>query len=64
MIGRAVLDLEKDTGGYIPFDIPIDYRSGKKPKYVVITVAASKLGAYFTGGNGSTVYVDEFRFNY
>ena len=64
VIGRAVLDLEKDTGGYIPFDIPIDYRSGKKPKYVVITVAASKLGAYFTGGNGSTVYVDEFRFNY
>ena len=46
------------------FDIPIEYRNEKMPKYVVITVAASKLGAYFTGGNGSTMYVDEFQFNY
>ena len=64
VIGRAVLDLDKDTGGYVHFDIPIEYRSGEMPKYVVITVAASKLGAYFTGGSGSTVYVDEFQFHY
>ena len=64
VIGRAVLDLDRDTGGYIHFDIPFEYRSDKMPKYVVITVASSKLGAYFTGGSGSTMYVDEFQFNY
>ena len=64
VIGRAVLDLKEDTGGYIPFEIPFVYKNGKTPKYVVITVASSWYGAYFTGGSGSTVYVDEFRFNY
>ena len=64
VIGRAVLELNKDTGGYISFDLPFEYRSDATPKYVVISVAASKLGAYFTGGSGSTIYVDEFRFNY
>ena len=64
VIGRAILDLKKDTGGYIPFEIPIEYRSGKIPGYVVITATSSRYGAYFTGGTGSTLYVDEFRFNY
>lgn len=64
VIGRGYLKLDKDTGDYIHFDIPIEYRSGKTPKYVVIIVASSTLGDYFTGGSGSTVYVDEFQFNY
>lgn len=64
VIGRAILVLPRDTGGYIPFEIPIEYKNGKTPKYVVITAASSRYGAYFTGGTGSTLYVDEFRFNY
>ena len=64
VIGRAVLELKKDTGGYIHFDIPIEYRNDKTPKYAVITVTSSKWGAYFTGGDGSVIYVDEFQFNY
>ena len=64
VIGRAVLELDKDTGGYIHFDIPIKYRNGKTPKYVVVTAASSKLGASFTGADGSTLYLDEFQFNY
>ena len=64
VIGRAVLDLKGETDGYIPFEIPIDYRSGKTPRYAFIFVTPSRYGANFTGGSGSTVYVDEFRFNY
>ena len=64
VIGRAVLDLTRNTGGYIPFDIPIRYNNGKTPKYVVITAASSWYGAFFTGGNGSTLYLDELQFNY
>ena len=64
VIGRAVMVLDKDTGGYVHFDIPFEYRSDKTPSYVVIIVATSQLGDYFTGGSGSTAYVDEFRFLY
>ena len=64
VIGRGYLNLDKDTGDYIHFDIPIDYRSGKTPKYVVIIVAASNLGDYFTGGEGSQLKVDDFKLIY
>ena len=64
LIARAVLDLEKDTGGYIPFEIPFKYRNGKTPRYAFIYVTPSRDGGSFTGGSGSTMYVDEFRFNY
>ena len=64
VVGRGVLDLSRTTDGYIPFEIPIQYRNGKTPKYAVILVAASKYGAFFTGASGSVLYVDEFRFNY
>ena len=64
VIGWGYLDLTKDTGGYIPVDIPIHYRSDKTPTYVHVTFTSSKDGAYFTGGTGSTLYVDDFKFNY
>ena len=64
VIGRAVMELTKDTGGYIHFDIPFKYRSAKTPKYAIIVVTPSWYGSWFTGGSGSTVYVDEFKFNY
>jgi hypothetical protein len=64
LIARAVMDLEKDTGGYIPFEINFKYRNGKTPRYAFIYVTPSRDGGSFTGGSGSTMYVDEFRFNY
>lgn len=64
VIGRAKLEFTKNTGGYIHFDLPIEYKNGRTPKYVVITATSSKWGADFTGGNGSVLYVDEFQFNY
>ena len=64
IIGMGELKLTKNTGGYIHFEIPIKYRSGKTPKYVVITAASSWNGADFTGGSGSTLYLDELQFNY
>ena len=50
---------------YVEFTIPLEYRSLTKiPKYIVISAASSYLGDYFTGGEGSTLYVDEFSFEY
>ena len=56
---------EDSSDEYKEFTIPLDYRDKtRKPKYVVIACAASYLGDYFTGGVGSTLYVDEFEFIY
>ena len=64
VIGWGYLDLTEDTGGYIPIDIPIVYRSDRTPTYIHITLTSSKNGAFFTGGAGSTLYADEFRLTY
>ncbi|MCD8166587.1 MAG: PCMD domain-containing protein [Bacteroides sp.] len=49
-----------DTG-YKPIEIELEYRStSREPKYLVIVCTASKYGDYFTGGDGSLLYVDNF----
>lgn len=43
------------------FTIDLDYRrTNEKPTHVVIVVSASKYGDFFTGGSGSTLWVDDF----
>lgn len=64
LIGRGVLTLTKDTGGYVHFEIPIEYRKDAKPTYVGICILSSALGEYFTGSSNTVLYVDEFQFNY
>jgi len=64
VIGRAVIDLQGATEGYVRFDIPIEYRSDKTPAYVLITATSSRYGAFFTGADGSVLYIDEFSFTY
>ena len=53
------------TSSYEPFTIDLEYRDMmRKPTYIVIVASASKYGDYFTGGVGSTLYVDEFELVY
>ncbi len=53
------------TSEYQEFTINVDYRNRTKtPTHIVIVAAASKYGDYFTGGVGSTLYLDEFEFVY
>lgn len=56
--------LTETTEEYISFDIPLVYRSDRTPKYLVIVASSSSLGDYFTGGRGSTLWVDEFELVY
>lgn len=45
--------------------IDIKYRrTDKQPNYILIVMSASKYGDYFTGGEGSTLYIDEFKLEY
>lgn len=54
---------ESSNGEYKEFTIELDYRDlERKPTYVLVVATASKYADYFTGGNGSTMYIDEFQF--
>lgn len=53
-----------EKNGYQSFSIPIIYRDTVTPKSIVIVAAASRYGDYFTGGVGSTLYLDELELKY
>jgi len=50
---------------YIPFEFNLEYTSTDRvPKYILIVASASKYGDYFTGGNGSVLYLDDLELLY
>ena len=66
----AIVDQDNTTdnpgnqNGYVKFLIPLEYRNLNQPTYIVISGAASRYGDYFTGGLGSTLYLDELELVY
>ena len=51
--------------GYTEFTIPLRYKSlTQKPTHIIVVCSASKYGDYMTGGEGSTLYVDDFELIY
>lgn len=64
IIGYGIVTFDHVMEGYEKFSIEIEYRNSRTPRYLVIVAASSRLGDYFTGGDGSTLYLDEFKFNY
>ncbi len=64
ILAYGTIDLS-ETSGYEEFTINVDYRDKTKtPTHIVIVASASKYGDYFTGGVGSTLYLDEFELVY
>ena len=54
-------------GGLQQVKINIDWKESAKktkPLYMIIVCSASKYGDYFTGGDGSVMYLDDFEFVY
>lgn len=50
---------------YERFEIDIKYRdTNRKPTYILIVASSSKYGDYFTGGEGSTLYLDELELSF
>lgn len=60
--GEKIFDAQ--TNGMIEFNISLDYYRSDKPAYIVVVCSASKGGDYFTGGDGSVMYVDDFELVY
>lgn len=61
--GNVTYGYTVDT--YTTFEVVLDYKSTQRvPSYIVIVASASKYGDYFTGGNGSVLYVDDLELVY
>ncbi len=55
----------RDMDSYEPFTIDIEWRdTTRKPTYIVIVASSSKYGDYFAGGEGSTLFIDEFELGF
>lgn len=65
VVGYGKVEFGHDIDDYQLFTIDIDYKSTERvPKYILIVASASKYGDYFTGGNGSVLYIDDFELLY
>lgn len=64
IIGYGKVIFNKSMSAYEPFHIDITYRNERTPKYISIVCSSSELGDYFTGGDGSVLYLDEFKLTY
>ena len=64
VIAYGEMEITENSGGeYKEFTINLDYRdTGRRPTHVLVVATASKYADYFTGGEGSLLYIDEFEF--
>lgn len=65
IIGYAEFSSWTTVNEYQELVLELDYRAkDRTPTYIVVVASASKWGDYFTGGTGSTLWVDEFSLEY
>jgi hypothetical protein len=65
VIAYGDLQCATSMSGWQEFEITLNYRStSRRPKYILVAAAASKLGDFFTGGTGACLYVDDFSLSY
>lgn len=63
--GEKILTEATPGNDLVLLEIPIEYYSQTRvPKYIAVVCAASKEGDFFTGGEGTTLYVDDFKLVY
>ncbi len=65
IIAYGELKNDRTMNNYEEFTIDIKYRDvTRTPKYIVIVASSSKYGDYFAGGEGSTLWIDEFELGF
>lgn len=65
VIGYGQMQYSGTMDDFKEFEIDIKYKdTSKVPSYIQVTCATSKYGDYFTGGNGSVMWVDQFSFGW
>lgn len=65
IIAYAELIKGENVNSYEQVDLTLDYRAlNRTPKYIAVIATASKYGDYFTGGEGSKLWLDNFELIY
>lgn len=65
VIAYGIFQSGKSIEEYINFKVELEYRSTSRvPKYILAVASASKYGDYFTGGNGSTLWIRDLKLEY
>ena len=67
IIAHNKIETNETVSSYRSFTLPFGYRKDKintQPEFIIITCCSSYLGDYFTGGEGSTMWADEFELIY
>ncbi len=65
VIAYGNIQYGRSVDNYIQFEFEYDYKSTQRvPNYILIVASASKYGDYFTGGNGSVLYLDDIELIY
>ena len=64
VIAYGQITSAETVSSYKEYTIQLEYRDYRKPKYLIIVASASKYGDFFTGGDGSTLYLDELELLY
>ena len=62
--GELVLSEATAGAGMVEMTIPLDYRKDIRPSQIILVASASRYGDYFTGGRGTTMYLDDLEFIY
>lgn len=58
-------EIGSDVTDWSRFEFELDYKATDRvPRYILIVASASKYGDYFTGGNGSVLYIDDLELLY
>ncbi len=66
IIAYGELVITEATAGddLVPFTIELTYRSNKKASNIMMVASSSIWGDYFSGGEYSTLYLDDLKLNY
>lgn len=63
-LGYSILYFDKDVQTYTRFEFDVKYSSTKQPTHITICFSSSYLGDFYTGGVGSTLYIDNIELVY
>ena len=65
VVARGIQNYGDTGGAFKQITLPFTYRSTTRiPTHAIVTFSSSYLGDYFTGGEGSTMWADEFEYIY
>lgn len=65
VIAYGYVESGRNIANYTAFDVVLNYKDTRRvPTYIVVVASASKYGDYFTGGNGSMLWLKDFTLQY